>query len=145
MNVGAICSRRPITASASTSLAEVARLMYESHVGTVILTRAPADRPVAIGIVTDRDIVCAQTEHGADLSALPASGAMTGDPLSFCENTRIEDVLNGMRDQGVRRVVIVDDTGGLIGIVSVDDILIYLAGQMTAIGRLLDIQGAHGS
>ncbi len=145
MNVGDICSRRPTAASASTSLADVARLMYENHVGTVILTRSPADRPIAAGILTDRNIICAQIKHGADLSSIPASKEMTADPLTFCEDTRIEDVLSGLRSRGVRRAVIVDKSGGLVGIVSVDDIVLHLASQVTAIGRLLETQAVHAA
>jgi len=144
MNIAEICSRRPTTASASAPLSEVARLMYENRVGTVILTRSPADRPVPAGILTDRDIICAQIEHGADLSRLPASQQMTPDPLSVCEDTSIEDTLALMRSRDVRRAVVLDSSGGLAGLVSIDDIILRLAAEVTAIGRLLEAQAVHG-
>jgi CBS domain-containing protein len=143
MDIGEICSRRPVTASASAPLSEVAQLMYENRVGTVVLTMAPADRPTAVGIITDRDVVCAQIEHGADLSRLPASRQMTADPLTFCEDVRLEDALGAMRRRGVRRAIVVDKTGALTGIVSVDDIILSLSAQVAAIGRLLETQAVH--
>jgi CBS domain-containing protein len=118
--------------------------MYENRVGTVILTRSPADRPVPAGILTDRDIICAQIEHGADLSRLPASQQMTPDPLSVCEDTSIEDTLALMRSRDVRRAVVLDSSGGLAGLVSIDDIILRLAAEVTAIGRLLEAQAVHG-
>jgi CBS domain-containing protein len=145
MKVGEICSRRPITASASSSLQEIARLMFEKHVGTVVLTRTPADRPVAVGIITDRDIICAQVEHGGDLSSLPAVKHMTPDPLSFSENVRVDEALSRMRERGVRRAIVLDESGGLIGLVSVDDIILRLADQVAAIGRLLETQAVHAA
>ena len=144
MKTGDICSRRPITASASASLLEVARLMFEKHVGAVVLTRTPADRPVPVGIITDRDVICAQTEHGGtDLSSLPAAKYMTPDPLSVCEDVRVEDALGRMRTRGVRRAVVLDESGALVGLVSVDDIILRLADQIASIGRLLETQAVH--
>ena len=144
MKTGDICSRRPITASASASLLEVARLMFEKHVGAVVLTRTPADRPVPVGIITDRDVICAQTEHGGtDLSSLPAAKYMTPDPLSVCEDVRVEDSLGRMRTRGVRRAVVLDESGALVGLVSVDDIILRLADQIASIGRLLETQAVH--
>jgi CBS domain-containing protein len=145
MNVGEICSRRPTTASASAPLSEVARLMYENHVGTVILTRSPADRPVVAGILTDRDIVSAQIEHGTDLSSLPAWRQMTQDPVSVVEEMSIEDALTLMRSKGVRRAIVLDNSGALIGIVSLDDIILHLAAEITAIGKLLETQAVHSA
>lgn len=145
MNIGEICSRRPVTASASAPLSEIGRLMYEKHVGTVVLTQAPGERPAAVGILTDRDVVCAQIDHGADLSRLPAARQMTPDPLTFCEDARVEDVLGRMRSRAVRRAVIVDRSGALVGVVSIDDIFLRLVAQVAALGRLVETQAVHGT
>jgi len=145
MKVAEVCSRRPITASASASLQDVARLMFEKHVGAVILTRTPADRPVAVGIITDRDVICAQVEHGADLSSLPAAKHMTQDPLSFCEDVRVEEALGRMRERDVRRALVLDESGALVGVVSVDDIILRLVDEVAAIGRLLETQAVHAT
>ena len=145
MNVSEVCSRRPTTCSASAPLSDVARLMYDHHVGTVVLTCSPADRPVPAGILTDRDIICAQIEHGADLSRLPASDQMTRDPLSVCEDVPVEEALELMRSRGVRRAIILDKSGGLAGVVSIDDITLHLASEIAAIGRLLEAQAVHST
>ena len=145
MNISEICSRRPITASASASLEEVARLMFEKHVGAVILTSTPADRPVAAGIITDRDVICAQIGHAADLGSVPALKHMTPDPLSLREDMRVEDALGRMRARGVRRAVVLDESGALVGVISVDDVILRLADQIASIGRLLETQAVHAA
>lgn len=145
VNIGEICSRRPVTASAMAPLSEVARLMYEHHVGSVVLTLCPADRPTAVGILTDRDIIRAQVKHGADLARLPASREMSPDPLSFNEATPVEEALARMRAKGVRRAIVHDDTGGLVGVISTDDILLRLSEQVAAIGRILETQAVHSA
>ena len=145
MNIAEICSRRPTTASASAPLSDVARLMYENHVGTVVLTQSPADRAVPAGILTDRDIIRAQIEHGADLSRLPAWEQMTRDPLSVCEDVPVEEALSLMRKRGVRRAIVLDKSGALAGVVSIDDIILSLAAEVAAIGKLLEAQAVHGT
>lgn len=145
MKIGEICSRRPITASASASLQDVARLMFEKHVGSVVLTQSPYGRPIAEGIITDRDIICAQIAHSGDLSTLPAIQHMTRAPLSFYEEVKVEDALSRMRTRGVRRALVLDESGGLVGLVSVDDIILRLADQVAAIARLLETQAVHAS
>ena len=70
MKVGDLCNRTAITASASAQVSGAARLMYEKRVGAVVATTGRADRPIAVGILTDRDIVCAQLDRTADLSQL---------------------------------------------------------------------------
>ena len=86
-----------------------------------------------------------QLEHSADLGRLAASQVMTADPLSICVTERqSEDALRRMQERGVRRAVVVDETGALTGIVSIDDIILSLASQVTAIGRLLERQAVHG-
>jgi CBS domain-containing protein len=114
-------------------------------VGTVILTRTPADPPVVAGIITDRDVICAQIDHAADLGSLPTFNHMTPDPLSLAENMRVEEALGRMRSRGVRRAVVVDESGGLVGLISVDDIILRLADQVSAIGRLLETQAVHAA
>lgn len=144
MKIGDISSRHPVTATPGTALSEVARLMYENQVGTVIVILAPVDRPIAVGVITDRDVIRAQLEHNAELGRLAASQVMTADPLSVCVTDGTEDVLRRMRGRGVRRAVVVDESGALTGIVSIDDIILSLVSQVTAIGRLLERQVVHG-
>ena len=144
MKIGTVCSRNPVTASVSASLADVARLMYENNVGTVIVTSNPADRPVASGIVTDRDIVRAQLTHAADLSRLNAAEVMTRDPLVVCEDDSTEDALRRMRERGVRRAPVISASGALTGIVSTDDLIAHLAQEFGALARLLERQAGRG-
>jgi CBS domain-containing protein len=143
MKIGDLCSRFPITTSPSATLSEVASLMYENHVGSVIVTLSPSERPVAVGIVTDRDIVRAQLNHGADLGRLSARDVMTPDPLCINENESPERAMERLNERDVRRAPVIDSSGALTGIVSTDDIMVKLAQQISAMGRLLERQAVH--
>src|SRR5690606_27565359 len=93
MKISEVCSRDLVSVPAGAPLSEVARLMRERNVGAVVVTKAPADQPVVVGIITDRDIVCAQLERAADLSRLEAEQVMTRNPLVLNEDDSIENAI----------------------------------------------------
>ncbi|MCC7461599.1 MAG: CBS domain-containing protein [Gammaproteobacteria bacterium] len=137
MDIGTVCTRQPVTIAADEPLAQVARLMHDRHVGTVIVVKRPLDRVVPAGIITDRDVVRAQVEQRADLAMLDAERVMTRDPLVLEERTPLPEGIRRMRERGVRRAPVVDATGALVGIVSSDDILAAIAAELGELARLL--------
>lgn len=140
MNIGNVCTRNPITVPASEPLSQVARLMHDRHVGTVIVIKEPLDRPVPAGIITDRDVLRAQVEHHADLAMLNAERVMTREPLVLEEHTPLQEGIRQMRARGVRRAPVVDATGALVGIVSSDDIVAAIADELADLARLISSQ-----
>lgn len=140
MTIGKVCSRDPVTASSDAPLATLARLMLDRHVGAVIVTRQPIDRPVPVGIVTDRDIVQAQIRRSADLFTLNAEDVMTRDPLVLTEQTSIAQGIERLRERGVRRAPVIDDSGGLVGLVSIDDLFAALGEDLVRLARLVERQ-----
>ncbi len=48
---------------------------------------------------------------------------MAVTPLMLLENTGVDEAIACMSQMGVRRALVVNDTGGLCGIVSMDDLL----------------------
>ena len=140
MNIGELCSRELVTASADAPLADVARLLRDHHVGAVVITKSPLDRPVPVGIITDRDIVCAQLDRAADLFCLSAADVMTRDPLVLPAHTPLEAAISRLRERGVRRAPVVDESGGLVGLVSIDDLLAAVAESLIGLSRLVASQ-----
>lgn len=140
MNVGTLCSRGPVLVEAPTPLTDVAQLMFQHHVGAVIVTKSPLDRPVAVGMVTDRDITRAQLERECDLSQLTADSVMTRDPLVLCEDVPVEEAIGRLRARGVRRAPVVSAHGELIGVISVDDLIAEVARELSAFAHLLEMQ-----
>lgn len=137
MNVAGLCSRPAVSAAASATLSEVAELMRDRNVGAVVITKSPMDRPEAVGIITDRDIVRAQLDHAADLSRLSAEQVMTRNPLELNEQDSVEDAIQRMRARGVRRAPVIGASGALVGLVSTDDLLAHVAGELMSLARVL--------
>jgi CBS domain-containing protein len=140
MKVGDMCTRNPATVSTSATLAEVARLMRDRHIGSVIVTKAPLDRPVVTGVITDRDIACAQLDRRSDLASLSAEQVMTRDPLVINEEDPLDKAIEKLRARGVRRAPVVSAAGALIGLISTDDLFGCVARELMLLARLVTLQ-----
>jgi CBS domain-containing protein len=140
MKIGDICTRNAVTVSPAATLAEVARLMRDRNVGAVIVTKAPLDQPVAVGIITDRDIACTQLDRHSDLNSLSAGEAMTRNPLVVNEEESLSAAIGRMRERGVRRAPVVSMHGALVGLISTDDLLPIVARELVQLARVASLQ-----
>ena len=84
----------------------------------------------AVGVLTDRDIVIAVVAGGADAKTLRVGDVMTESPVTVRESISVAATLQAMRRIGVRRMPVVDAFGRLQGVVSLDDIIETLAGEL---------------
>jgi len=75
-----------------------------------------------VGIVTDRDIVCRSIALGKDPMDLSARDCMTTSVTTVTPNDSLETCCRKMEHQHVRRIPVVDNSGGCLGIVSQADI-----------------------
>ncbi len=132
MIVAQLCQRRTVSVGPKDELIAAARLMRERHVGyLVVVEDDPAtDLPRPIGVLTDRDIVIAVIAKEADPKALRAGDVMNPQPVVIEESQSIEAALQQMRRAGVRRLPVIGRRGELAGVLSLDDVLDYLAGQV---------------
>ena len=105
-----------VTAAPGRTVREVAELMRERNVGSVVLV--DADKPV--GVVTDRDLAVSVIADGRDFGDRVADYASS--PVIVAEPVMdVEEAAELMVRHGVRRLVVVDDDR-LTGIVTLDDI-----------------------
>jgi CBS domain-containing protein len=105
-----------VTASPQASVRQVAEIMRERNVGSVVLVER--DRP--IGFVTDRDLTLSVLADGRDSGDRVADHASS--PVITAEpGMDVEEAAELMVRHGVRRLVIVD-AERLTGIVTLDDL-----------------------
>ena len=126
MNAGSVCKRGVVTVAPTDDLVAAAHAMREKHVGYLIV----AAKTRVVGVLTDRDIVVAVLAQEVDAHALKVGDVMTRNPLLIEAGQSIEAVLCHMREAGVRRVPVVDRSGDLTGVLSIDDVLERIADQL---------------
>jgi CBS domain-containing protein len=138
MNVGDFCQKNPITVRPFDDLIVAARLMREKHVGYVVVVepavREDAFRPA--GVLTDRDVVVTVVAKEADPRSLRVSDVMTPAPVVASAEESLGSALKKMRKIGVRRLPVVGEREELVGVISIDDIVEAL------VGELEDVAGA---
>lgn len=138
MDIGNICNRNVITVREADELTLAARLMREKHIGYLVVVKPSlTDGTVSpVGVITDRDIVVAVVAKEADPRSLKVGEVMTRQPAVAEEGTPVGTALRLMRRIGVRRLPVIGRGGILVGVLSLDDVLDTLAGE------LMDIAGS---
>jgi predicted transcriptional regulator len=137
MAVGEICNREVVITQKSVSVVDAAQLMRTHHVGDLVVVEEKDGRNQPVGIVTDRDIVVEVVAAGVNPDALKVSDIMGPEVATVRESEGLFEALRYMRDKGVRRMPVVDSTGGLAGILTLDDLLSLLAEEMTELAKLV--------
>ena len=117
MIVSEAMTAQVVTAKPTDSIQSVAKIMQEVDTGAVPIFE---DGKV-VGLVTDRDIVLRVVAEGGDLKG-PVSAAMSDDVQSCKEDDNLADAAAQMANHQLRRLIVTNDKGALVGILSLGDI-----------------------
>lgn len=134
MTAGRVCTREVDLVDANESVQVAAERMNSRNVGTLIVLDGELH---PIGVVTDRDLAIRVLGKGRDPIQTLVEDVMTRFPYNVSEETPVEMALSKMRAGGFRRLPVVDETGKLIGVLTLDDILDLLCSEFEEIGKLI--------
>lgn len=123
-----------VTRPASASVGDVATVMADSAIGCVIVVD---DDHQPIGIVTDRDLCCRVVSRGLDPASARAEDVMSKPVHTARAEDRLQDIVAHMREHGIRRLPVVRE-GRLVGIITMDDALVWLSRQLDDLGRAIE-------
>lgn len=137
MKCGELCTRDVAIATERDNIADVAKLMRELHVGSVVITRDDAGRKVPVGIITDRDIVVELVAKSVSAETCMAGDIINRKLLTISDDASVWDALTRMRAEGVRRLPVVDKQSALVGILAADDLIEFVRDQVTQLTALI--------
>ncbi len=141
MRIHEICNCNTVYIEKDASLIEVAKLMRQRHAGSIIVVDQQADSAlIPVGIITDRDLVVEVLAEDVPADAVSLKDVMTTDPLVVHEQDELHQTIKLMCARGVRRAPVVDSRDSLVGVVSIDDILRALAGELNDIISLMEFE-----
>ena len=125
MQTGRHAPRRRICVDSQTTIVAASKLIRSFKVEELVVTDRPGRYLVPVGIVSARDIVTRIMAAELDPAVLT-----TGD-ISWAETTAganaASDSLRSLLTGGSRILPVLDCTGGLTGVVSLDELLRALA------------------
>ena len=122
MKAREIMTKNPRTVSPDTRLQEAASLMKSEDVGLVPVVEGSGN---LVGVITDRDIAIRVVAEGRDASSATVRDAMSSSVRTCKEDSSVDDVMEVMGSEQVRRVPIVDERGSLVGIVAQADVVLH--------------------
>lgn len=137
MSIGEICNRKVVVMQREETIVEAAKLMRDQHVGSVLIVDELDGKRVPVGIVTDRDLVIEVIAPELDADAITVGDIMMTGFTVVKEDTGVFEAIQYMRTKGIRRLPVVDADERLIGIVTLDDLLILLAEELDALAKLV--------
>jgi CBS domain-containing protein len=117
-NVKDFMTPDPKTVSEKDSIREAARIMAKEDTGVVPVV----DGKKVIGMITDRDIVVRLVAEGKDPSTAKVTEAMSKNVKAVKEDTPVNEALQLMSKEQIRRLPVVNNKNELIGILSIGDI-----------------------
>jgi CBS domain-containing protein len=117
--VEAFVKRPPLTVTQEATLLDVVKIMATHNVGLVAVVDE-AGRP--LGVVSERDVIRALA-RGVQLSAKAIEVGTRGNLLTAKADDDIYSAIKKMRERGTRHILVVDDAGKLVGVVSIRDLV----------------------
>jgi len=131
MKVSEIMTTNPACCTPDTNLQEVAKMMLDNDCGAIpVCEDGNHKRP--IGVVTDRDITIRTVANGDNPLNMTAKTVMTKNVFTVTTETSVEDCLNLMEENQVRRIPVVDENGECVGMVAQADVATNTSDRKTA-------------
>ena len=144
MPIGEVCVRDVVVVSKEQTIQQAAVLMRRNHVGDLVVVEERAGgRQVPVGIVTDRDIVVSVLATAVDPQVYTVGDLVARKLLTVAEDQGVFETIQYMRTNGVRRMPVVDRAGGVVGIISVDDLIQLLSDEMSELAKLIAREQVH--
>lgn len=119
----AVEPREIFTCDPNTPVGEVLRRFQRDNFGSVVVVD-PEGKP--IGIFTERDYIRKIAGQGLDVNRIPIGQFMTPNPVCISLQDHLALVLIEMQLGGFRHVIVCDEDGNAVNMVSVKDLLDFL-------------------
>ena len=109
------------TTKPDATLAEVAGELSSRRIGALVVS---GDGQSVDGIISERDIVRAVAESGAEALSKPVSTAMTSDVFTCSRHDSMEELMKTMSGKRIRHLPVTEDDR-LCGMISIGDVVKY--------------------
>jgi CBS domain-containing protein len=129
MNVKTILAAKGgdiVSIEPTATLAAAAKLLSTHRIGAVVILGAGGR---LAGILSERDIVRAVSEFGAEALTIPVGQVMTRNVMTCGENDSIADIMERMTSGKFRHLPVLQD-GKMIGVISIGDVVKERVGEI---------------
>jgi CBS domain-containing protein len=121
MKVRDLMTKQAASCGQETNLAQAVQLMWENGCG--FLPVIGEGRNV-IGVITDRDIAIALGTRQQQASEVRVRDVMPRRLFTCTPDDDVHTALKTLRSEGIRRLPVIDREGALVGVLSIDDVVL---------------------
>ncbi len=107
-----------------TPLQEVVRVMADTDIHAIVVAEKEGAEP--IGIVSHVDAIA---HYGEDLTQIKAADVMTPEVVTISEESTVSEAVKKMLEHHIHRLVVVNEEGTPVGILSTTDIIRDMRGS----------------
>jgi CBS domain-containing protein len=122
MKVADIMTAAAVTDAPDDTLSEASAKMWRQQTGSLLVVESDE----LIGIVTERDLL-KHVGRGGDPKSLSLRDVMTTDVVTITPDTNMHDAARIMFDHWFRHLPVVTESGEIVGIISLRDLLTLVA------------------
>jgi CBS domain-containing protein len=122
MKIQDIMTKDPTCVTPGTTVRDAAKLMQREDTGILPVVESEGTKKL-VGVVTDRDIAIRVVAEGRDGNTRVSDVMTTSRLATLRPDADVDDVMDTMANEQVRRVPIVDERGTLVGIVAQADVV----------------------
>ena len=115
-----------LTADPNQTVAEIAKIMSEYKLGAVLIV---AEGKLQ-GIFSERDLLTRVVAQGKNPSTTKLIDVATRNPITVRTETPVKKCVRIIKDNNIRHLPIVDETGTPLGIISSRDFLQYVVKEL---------------
>ena len=141
MSLRNFCRKPVVKISPEKNIWEACQILKEQHVGCLIVEN---DGKLC-GILTDRDIALKVTGEQKEPRATKVVEVMTRDPIRVSMDKDLQHLTSLMHAFHVRRIPVVDGHNTTLGIITLDDLIALLGGEISEIGKAISEEFPQGN
>ncbi len=124
-----VTGKRVHTITADSTISDLVQKLSALKVGALVVS---PDGKRIDGIVSERDVVAAMPVHFHELDKLHVRDIMTANVTTASAENQVIELMNLMTDKRIRHIPIVDESGFLVSIISIGDIVKAHVGEIDA-------------
>ena len=116
-----VMTKDPVYSLPTDGVVKVARLMESKDIGSVPIVENEQTKKL-VGMVTDRDLALRVVAKGRAPKSMTAEDVMSREVVTCQAGDKLRTALDAMSEHQLRRIPVVDDNNGLVGIIAQADI-----------------------
>lgn len=109
-----------VSVAPSDPILAVARTLTQHRIGAALVRDAAG---AIVGIISERDIVRGMAEQGQGTTQLAAERLMTRELVTVSPGSSVAEAMGLMTRRRIRHLPVMDETGSLLGLVSIGDLV----------------------